>query len=243
MFAPASSGSGYFNYNRTHRIVPLGVCDAKYKFILVHIGDSDRQSDGSVYYKSHLGYAIENKKLNIPNDCPLRHTNRVLPYVFVTDDAFGLKRHMMKPYPFTNLSKDKQIFNYRLSRARRVIENTFGISARRFRVFYRPIIASVDKIKEKTKAVVALHNFLMTENELNNKHYCPPTYPDRDVPNGLQLGEWRLDQQKTQALLPIGNNASNNYSEDARMVRDGYKNYFNNEGALEWQLDRVNRTF
>ena len=242
MFAPAGSGSGYFNYKKTHSIVLLGVCDAKYKFILVDIGDSGRQSDGSVYHNSHLGFAIENKKLNIPNDCPIRHTNRVLPYVFVGDDAFGLKRHMMKPYPFTNLSTDKQIFNYRLSRARRVIENTFGIAASRFRVFYRPIIASADKVKEITKAVVALHNFLMTENELNNQNYCPPTYSDRDGPSGLQLGEWRLDEQNIHGLLPISNHASNHYSEDARMVRESYKEFFNNEGAVDWQWDRVSRT-
>ena len=100
MFAPAGSGSSFFNYKKTHSIVLLGVCDAKYKFILVDIGDSSRQTDGSVYHYSHLGFAIEDKKLNIPKDSQIRHTNRVLPYVFVGDDAFGLKRHMMKPYPF-----------------------------------------------------------------------------------------------------------------------------------------------
>ena len=148
----------------------------------------------------------------------------------------------MKPYPFTKLSMDKLIFNYRLSRARRVIENTFGIAASRFRVFHRPIIASVGKVKEITKAVVALHNFLMTENELNNQNYCPQNYIDVEGPNGLQLGEWRLDNQNIQGILPINNNTSNNYSEDARMVRDSYKEYFNNEGAVDWQWDRVNRT-
>ena len=146
------------------------------------------------------------------------------------------------PYPFTKLSIDKCIFNYRLSRARRVIENTYGIAASRFRVFHRPIIASVDKVKEIPKAVVALQNFLMTENELKNQNYCPQNYIYVDGPNGLQLGEWRFENQNIQGILPINNNTSNNYSEDARMVRDSYKEYFNNEGAVDWQWDRVNRT-
>ena len=173
MFQPAGSGSSFFNYKRTHGIVLLGVCDAKYKFILVDIGDSGRQSHGSVYNNSYLGLAIENKRLSIPKDSQCRKSNKILPYVFEGDDAFGLKRHLMKPYPSTKLSIDKCIFNYRLSRARRVIENIFGIAASRFRVFHRPISASVGKVKEITKAVVALHNFLMTENELNNQNYCP----------------------------------------------------------------------
>ena len=65
-----------------------------------------------------------------------------MPYVFLADDAFGLKPNLMKPCPDQYLPLDERIFNYRLSRARRVIENTFGIAATRFRVFRRPIIAA-----------------------------------------------------------------------------------------------------
>ena len=76
----------------------------------------------------------------------------------MADDAFGLKPHMMKPYPNQNLPIDQRILNYRLSRARRVIENTFGIATSRFRVFRRPIIGRTEKVRSITKAVVALHN-------------------------------------------------------------------------------------
>ena len=64
MFAPAGQASSFFNYKKTHSIVLLEVCDANYKFILVDIGDSGRQSDGSVYANSNLGFAIERKLLS-----------------------------------------------------------------------------------------------------------------------------------------------------------------------------------
>lgn len=99
-------------------------------------------------------------------------------------------------------------------------------------MFHRSIIASVDKVKE-LKAVVALHKFVMPESELNNPNYCPKNYTDVDGPNGLQLCELRHDNQNRQGILPINNNTSKNYSEDAHMVGDSYKEYFSNEGAVD----------
>ena len=103
------------------------VCSALYCFLLVDIEDHRRQSDGSVYHNSNLGYAIENTLLNIPQSSKLPHSECVMPYVFVGDDAFGLKPHMMKPYPLQNLPVDERVYNYRLSRAHRVVETVFGI--------------------------------------------------------------------------------------------------------------------
>ena len=162
MQAPANAGSAYYNYKKFHSIVLMAVCDANYQFTLVDVGDSGRQSDGSVYANSHLGFAIEDDKLNIPKYAQLPNSTTILPYVFVGDDAFGLKTHMMKPYPLQNLSLEERIFNYRLSRARRAIENVFGIATSRFRIFRRPIIAKVEKVVSITKAVVALHNYLIS---------------------------------------------------------------------------------
>ena len=237
MFAPAHQSSTFFNYKKTHSIVLMGVCDAKYKFALVDIGDSGRQSDGSVYANSHLGYAIENRLLNTPTDSKITNSDKVLPYVFVGDDAFGLKRHMMKPYPFRNLSESKLVFNYRLSRARRIIENTFGICASRFRVFHRPIIAKVHKVIAITKAVVALHNFLMTVNENDgSNHYCPNAFIDQEGPNGLRAGEWRQEAQNMNGITSIRNvGASRNYGEEAKWVREQFKEYFSNGTQYEKQ--------
>ncbi|XP_046855143.1 uncharacterized protein LOC124448176 [Xenia sp. Carnegie-2017] len=215
------------------------VSDANYKFTLVDIGDSGRQSDGSVYANSNLGYAIENKLLIMPTDGKITHSTKVLPHLFVGDDAFGLKRHMMKPYPFSNLSERKLIFNYRLSRARRVIENAFGICASRFRVFHRPIVAKVDNVIAISKAVVALHNFLRSINEDDDSNlYCPPSFVDQDgqMGNEFKPGEWRQDVNCMNGLGDITDvGVSNNYGAEAKWVREQFADYFNNEGAVDWQ--------
>ena len=93
---------------------------------------------------------------------------------------------MMKPYPSQNRPIDQRVFNYRLSRTLRVIENIFRICARRFRVPRQPIIASPKKLVLPTKAIVALHNFLMfiTEGSYN---YCPTNFINQDGPNGRFL--------------------------------------------------------
>ena len=59
MQAPACSCSEYFNYKKTHSIVLLPTCNARYEFTMVDIGDAGRQSDGGVYKHSQLGFAID----------------------------------------------------------------------------------------------------------------------------------------------------------------------------------------
>ncbi|XP_057310152.1 uncharacterized protein LOC130648138 [Hydractinia symbiolongicarpus] len=240
MQAPASSGSTFFNYKKHHSIVLLAVCNATYEFTLVDVGQSGRNSDGGVFLNSDLGTAINDQTLGIPNARILRGTQENFPYVFVGDEAFPLKRFMMKPYARSNLNSKKRICNYRFSRARRVIENCFGICASRFRIFRRPIIRKIETVVKITKAVVALHNYLMKHESAS---YCPSGYPDVEATNGITPGEWRSETTDCNGLLPIANQGSNNFSRSAAQIRDQFCRYFNSPaGSLSWQWDIVNTT-
>lgn len=245
MQAPSRSGSDYFNYKKTHSIVLMAVCNANYEFTLLDIGDAGRQSDGGVYKNSKLGFAIDNNQINIPPPGQIRNAGtKLYPYVFVADDAFMMKPFMLKPFARLDACQKRKIFYYRLSRARRVIENCFGIAAARFRIFRRPIIAQVDTVNSITKAVVGLHNFLMVSQRMHSdSSYCPPGFTDQESVDFCVHGEWRSDTVGYTGLVNIGVQGSNNYNKTAKAVRDDFKEYFNSQsGAVSWQWDYVNRT-
>ena len=58
----------------------MAVSSAAYKFLMVDIGESGRQSDGSVYYNIDLGFAIENDLINMPAKKNLPNSNSCLLY-------------------------------------------------------------------------------------------------------------------------------------------------------------------
>ena len=129
-------------------------------FTLPDIGEAGRQIDAGIYNNSKLGMAIDRNSLNIPE--PTKPLLRKFPLVFVAYEAFALKLFLLRLFPKRNdFNFHKRIFNYRLSRARQVVKNTFGILASRFRIFRRSIIGKTGDIKSATKTDVILHNFLM----------------------------------------------------------------------------------
>lgn len=67
---------------------------------------------------------------------------------------------MMKPYSNCNMNNKERIFNYRLSRARRVVENTFGILAHRWRCMLGTMQQDPDRVKLIVMAAICLHNLM-----------------------------------------------------------------------------------
>lgn len=121
----------------------------------------------------------------------------------------------MKPFPGKNLNEERQVYNYRLSRCKRTIENTFGIFAARWRIFRRPIRASVESVERVIKACVCLHNYLI---QTDNAGYAQTGLIDAEDSTGdLILGSWRsVVAGDKSALQQIHRAGSNNFKIDAK---------------------------
>ncbi|XP_063219307.1 uncharacterized protein LOC134529310 [Bacillus rossius redtenbacheri] len=217
--APKLSGSLYWNYKHSYSIVLLALVDPCYKFIAVDVGAYGKNSDGGIFVNSNFGRALENRQLNVPTSRALPGTNVELPMVIVADEAFPLKSYMMRPYPGKGLTDDRRIFNYRLSRARRISENVFGILAQKFRIFFRRLQGKPENTTTLILAACVLHNFIR-ENEGSNMAEL------NESNEGIE-GNCFLED------LPRVRGGS---AREAFAVRDTFKDFFNSPaGSAEWQ--------
>ena len=117
---PARSGTLFYNYKEFFSIVLLAVVDADYKFMHVDFGQTGSGSDAGVFNESPFKVAMEDGTLNMPKADPPPHSDQPIEYFLIGNDAFALKTWLMKPLPLNNMTHQQSVYNYRLSRARRV---------------------------------------------------------------------------------------------------------------------------
>ena len=172
--APPNSHSLFYNYKGTFSINLMALVDANYKFIFIDVGNYGSNADGGVFTRSEFGRCFYNKDLDIPppKALPNAPLAGLIPHCIVADEAFPLRSDIMRPYPRKTkkrdrLPVDKAIFNYRLTLARRVVENAFGILAQRFRLFNRRIQLDEKNVIIVVKACCVLHNWLRGKSEFS----------------------------------------------------------------------------
>lgn len=158
-----------------------------------------------------------------------------IPYVFLGDEAFALTENFMKPFSGTHpKGSTERIFNYRLSRTRRVAENVFGISSAVFRVLRKPMLLEPEKAKLVVMTIVYLHNFLRRNKE-SRKIYTPPGTFDCEVDSVVVDGNWiQQGSDEITSLRPIAN-IPRRATRNAKEVRDEFAAYFLSNGRLSWQ--------
>ena len=125
----------------------------------------------------------------MPESEVLPGTNLDIPYFLVGDEIFPLRPWLLCPYPGKLLQLLEMIYNYRHSRARRIIENAFGILRACWRIFRHPIKESVQNTERYVMACLCLHNYLP---QTENSWYTPQCFVDVElVDSKIKEGEWR----------------------------------------------------
>jgi hypothetical protein len=230
---PANTGSLYFNYKEFFSFVLFAIVDANYRFLYQEVGAPGRIGDATIWNHSAVKQAMENGTLNTP---PPKATpndpNTWIPSLLVADSAFSLSPTLMKPFPDRNITPDQRIFNYRLSRARRIVENSFGHLTNRFGIYQKPIRACPLTARKMVKATLVLHNFLRD----NDRQYFGPRAVDTEDPVTHEVirGEWRLEVPQDRVLHSL-QPVAQRPSLSATAVRNSLKDYFNGAGAVSWQ--------
>ena len=118
------------------------------------------QSDAQVFNHGPLRNRLENGTLGLPYSEPLQHDDRPIPYFSVGDDELPLRTWMMKPFSHRAMANEKRMFNYRLSRTCRIVENSFGILAHRWRCMLGTLQQEPHKAKIIVMAAMCLHNLM-----------------------------------------------------------------------------------
>jgi len=226
MKCPKKTGSLFFNYKEYFSIVLLAFVDANCKFLIIDVGSYGKEGDSGIFNKTAIGQQILQGFFNFPEDKALPGTNIVTPHVIVGDEAFRLHKNIMKPYSRGSIQGDrsKTIFNYRLSRCRRVTENAFGLLSQVFRVFYTPIAVDPEVCDDLIIVACCLHNLLRDAFlEKNGKSY--------------------YEHDTTQPTLFHDLSRTGGFANaEGFDVRDKFKNFFIQEGQVPWQNHQTSRT-
>jgi len=110
----------------------------------------------------------------------------------------------MEVYPGQHPKDSKErILNYRICRARRIVQNVFGLSSSVFRVLRKPVLLEPEKAQLVAMTIACLHKFLRRSSD--SAAICtPPGTFDYEENGRVVEGSWRaMSNENMTSLFPI----------------------------------------
>jgi hypothetical protein len=236
---PPNAGSLYYNYKHFFSIVLMAVVDANYKFLYINVGATGAGSDGGVFKETQFCKLLEEDKLGLPPPEEFTGASDKMPFYFVGDEAFPLRSWLMKPVPRKNLTTEERIYNYRISRARRVVENAFGLLSNRFRCLLTTMGQRPETVTTIVMACCIVHNILREEVIASGiNEGCLLDQEAHDTHEVIP-GTWRSTGEMPD-LGPAPVRRGNFDTKNAKRVRDYLIEYVNGPaGSVPWQEDMI----
>ncbi|KAH7945967.1 hypothetical protein HPB49_018282 [Dermacentor silvarum] len=186
---PAEHATDYYNYKGWHSIILLALVDHQYLFKYINVGSPGRCHDAYVYGRSELHNLVASDFFKSPAS-EIEGT-RVGP-IILCDQAFPLTPNLLKPFANAVAGTREGIFNYQLSKTRRIVENAFGRLKARFRFTSKRMECKLRTAKQAIRSACVLHNICEAlkdpieqqwEQELHdfNQHYPQPVHSTETV--------------------------------------------------------------
>lgn len=233
----ASAETSNTNDNQTASLsnaILMAIVNDNFEFIYVNVSGKSRSNDSGIWESSDFNSRLQSNTLNIPKDYNVHGTKYKLPYVFIGDKSFPLRNNLLRPFALRILPYDEKVFNYRLTRARRVFDNAFSILTNRFQCFHRPIALDSNRVDSILLAACTLHNFLLR----NVQDYVDlMTIDYEDTESGCVIHGTRIESAALLDLTLTTTSTTNN----GKMVRDEFKKFFSSAGKVPFQDRMIER--
>ena len=166
--APELNHTDYYNRKGWHSMILQGVVDHDYLFRDICVGWPGSVHDARVFASSSIVKRIKEGLLSAGQS--ISYLGCQIPAFLIGDSAYPLQTWLMKPFANTGiLTREQQHFNYRLSRARMVVENTFGRLKARWRRLQKRNDMSIEHIPCIISACCILHNVCEIHGETFNE--------------------------------------------------------------------------
>ncbi|XP_054846385.1 putative nuclease HARBI1 [Eublepharis macularius] len=155
--APGGSPEQYGNRKNFSSILLQGTVDHRGRFIDTEIGWSGKNHDAFVLRNSAICAAMDAGTFVPGNPC-LHLDGVTVPPIVISDGAYPIRRWLMKPYGTHAETEAHRNFNRALSRARNVVERSFGRLKSRFRCLATRLNCREENVVTVVSACVILHN-------------------------------------------------------------------------------------
>ena len=186
----------------------MALVDARYRFIWGSCGFPGNSHDSIVMQSTSLWSAILNGKLL--SDFTHDEQGISVPPLILGDSAFPLENFLMKPYTNAVLTKEQRYFNYRLSRARMIIEGAYGQLKGRWRFLLRKSESNFQETKLAVLSCMILHNICLDQGD---------TLPKKlDITIDATKNQKR-DRETIRNMLLMKSNAKSYKSKNSRAIK------------------------